>query len=652
MDDASATMHVDWIRLFNDWRQILQMPIEINAEQIIGGGQPLTGVNDVNVTATLTGTPLTALLKPVTITLGWTGTLSATRGGTGIGSYAVGDLLYADTTTTLARLADVAVGSLLVPGGVGVAPSWSVTPTLTGSLSIIPTIDPLNALLLQGDAANAAILAIHNSYAIGIDVYTHSNSGFRAPYMNFYKSRGTQASPTAPTLTGYEMDSIGGINFGGWSGAAYVQSAAILTQVDQNWSVGNTGAHISIYGRNNSSGSVQQIAQFGGLDPADAAALNAAGTTNNILFYRPLVWSGNSVNNPGLFYSSSPARISVKTANNAEFAALSVGPVLIAAGTIAAGTSPIKLTSGPVLTTAEAGAIEFLTDTFFATITTGAARKGIVLDNGSRLTSGSIPIATTNGRLIDGPSFPGGVLGVTSGGTGTGTAFTAGSVVFAGASGVYTQDNANLFWDDTNDALGIGTASPSTHLHVKGALLGGYVSKIECTGADLFNAFVSTSGSAEYGIFADALYFQALTTLAAGIRFYGNSGATVHLQIATSGRIGLGMTAPTAPTAQAHLSAGTATASTAPLKFTSGTNLTTAEAGAMEYNGTNLFFTRAGTVRENVLVAIDNVAAPTTSIGVAIVNYYGANATNYLGDPNRWLSVNVLGATYKIPLYT
>ena len=107
----------------------------------------------------------------------------------------------------------------------------------------------------------------------------------------------------------------------------------------------------------------------------------------------------------------------------------------------------------------------------------------------------------------------------------------------------------------------------------------------------------------------------------------------------------------TTPTALVHIAAGTATASTAPLKFTSGTNTTTAEAGAMEYNGTNLFFTRAGTVRENVLVAIDNVAAPTTSIGVAIVNYYGANATNYLGDPNRWLSVNVLGNTYKIPLY-
>jgi len=49
------------------------------------------------------------------------------------------------------------------------------------------------------------------------------------------------------------------------------------------------------------------------------------------------------------------------------------------------------------------------------------------------------------------------------------------------------------------------------------------------------------------------------------------------------------------PTARLHLIAGTATASTAPLKFTSGTNLTTAEAGAMEFNGTNLFFSPSTT---------------------------------------------------------
>lgn len=53
-------------------------------------------------------------------------------------------------------------------------------------------------------------------------------------------------------------------------------------------------------------------------------------------------------------------------------------------------------------------------------------------------------------------------IGVARGGTGTATQFTAGSIVFAGASGVYTQDNANLFWDDTNNRLGVGTATPDS----------------------------------------------------------------------------------------------------------------------------------------------------------------------------------------------
>ena len=141
------------------------------------------------------------------------------------------------------------------------------------------------------------------------------------------------------------------------------------------------------------------------------------------------------------------------------------------------------------------------------------------------------------------------------------------------------------------------------------------------------------------------------TSATAPIIFHtnGTAAANERLRIDAGGNVGIGVTG---PTAVLHLKAGTATASSAPLKFTSGTNLTTAEAGACEYNGTNLFFTRAGTVRENVLVAIDNVAAPSTSVGVAITNYYGSAATNFLGDPNRWLSVNVLGSTYKIALYT
>lgn len=57
-----------------------------------------------------------------------------------------------------------------------------------------------------------------------------------------------------------------------------------------------------------------------------------------------------------------------------------------------------------------------------------------------------------------------GTLGVTNGGTGTATAFTAGSILFAGASGVYSQNNGSFFWDNSNARLGLGTSTPSERL--------------------------------------------------------------------------------------------------------------------------------------------------------------------------------------------
>lgn len=90
-------------------------------------GAALTKTDDTNVTLTLGGTPTTALLRAASLTLGWTGTLAATRGGTGQGTYVIGDLLYASTTSALSRLAAVAAGSYLRSAGTGTAPVWSTT---------------------------------------------------------------------------------------------------------------------------------------------------------------------------------------------------------------------------------------------------------------------------------------------------------------------------------------------------------------------------------------------------------------------------------------------------------------------------------------------------------------------------------------------
>lgn len=61
-----------------------------------------------------------------------------------------------------------------------------------------------------------------------------------------------------------------------------------------------------------------------------------------------------------------------------------------------------------------------------------------------------------------------GVLPVANGGTGVVAAFTAGSVIFSDGTKL-DQDNANFFWDNANNRLGIGTNSPLRSLHISGS---------------------------------------------------------------------------------------------------------------------------------------------------------------------------------------
>lgn len=87
-----------------------------NAANITSGTLPVARLNGSYTGITGVGT----------LTAGtWNGgAVDAAYGGTGQSSYAVGDLLYASTTTSLAKLADVATGNALVSGGVGTAPAW------------------------------------------------------------------------------------------------------------------------------------------------------------------------------------------------------------------------------------------------------------------------------------------------------------------------------------------------------------------------------------------------------------------------------------------------------------------------------------------------------------------------------------------------
>jgi hypothetical protein len=76
---------------------------------------------------------------------------------------------------------------------------------------------------------------------------------------------------------------------------------------------------------------------------------------------------------------------------------------------------------------------------------------------------------------------------------------TPGSVIFAGAGGALSQDNANFFWDDANNRLGIGTAAPAATLHVVGTA---QVSGNTSVGGDLTVAGNTTLGNAATNVVA------------------------------------------------------------------------------------------------------------------------------------------------------
>lgn len=82
-----------------------------------------------------------------------------------------------------------------------------------------------------------------------------------------------------------------------------------------------------------------------------------------------------------------------------------------------------------------------------------------------------------------------------------------------------------------------------------------------------------------------------------GVITFRTGADALRLIILYNGNVGIG--SGTVPSAYLHIKAGTAAAGTAPLKLTSGTNLTTPESGAFEFDGTNLYFTVGG-VRKTV----------------------------------------------------
>ena len=123
-------------------------------------GAALSKTDDTNVTMTLGGTPLTALLRATSMTLGWAGQLSLTRGGTNGNLVAsLGGIVWSDAAQ-MQILAGTATASKMLLSGASATPSWST--------STIPSS--------AGATANKALVSDGTNYVLSTVTFPNASA--------------------------------------------------------------------------------------------------------------------------------------------------------------------------------------------------------------------------------------------------------------------------------------------------------------------------------------------------------------------------------------------------------------------------------------------------------------------------------------------
>jgi len=191
--------------------QIVAAAFAITAGTVTGyvpaSGKTLT----VNNSMTFNGTDATTMTFPSA-----SKTLAANDGSNWtFASQAIGDIPVASSTTAYGNLADVATGSVLTSGGVGVTPTWSSTPTFAGT-NITGTAPSLTA----GAISSQGSLATLNAAPAGT----------------------LTGTVLAPSVVSSSLTSIGTITTGVWHGTAltstYLPSATVYNNQANTYSTG------------------------------------------------------------------------------------------------------------------------------------------------------------------------------------------------------------------------------------------------------------------------------------------------------------------------------------------------------------------------------------------------------------------------------
>jgi hypothetical protein len=201
-------------------------------------------------------------------------------------------------------------------------------------------------------------------------------------------------------------------------------------------------------------------------------------------------------------------------------------------------------------------------------------------------------------------------------------ALTSGSVLFSNGTTI-AQNNANLFWDDTNNRLGIGTASPAEKLHITGNL------RLGLSGN---NGFYISWGQNEVGSTGDFARILGIRTSGTGnqaghLTFQtkepsGGTSPTERLRITDLGNVLIGTTTDAGYKLDVNGTArvkgvGTTTGVTLSVQNSSSTNLLTiTDAGSFTTQTSN--FSSVVTNNTNSFQVTGSIAAIRVGSSVSI----------------------------------
>ncbi len=175
--------------------------------------------------------------------------------------------------------------------------------------------------------------------------------------------------------------------------------------------------------------------------------------------------------------------------------------VTIRAGTATAGTAPLKFTSGTLLSTPEAGAVEFNADSFYFTITTGTVRKKVAIYDDSSGANGDLHYRDSSGNLV---RLGIGAAGKTLRSTGSIPAWSDATFTTSTKSSSYTISNTDtvIFANASSGAvtitLPLASGSGGYRFYVKRTDGSANACSVGVSGSDTIDGQSSISLSAQY----------------------------------------------------------------------------------------------------------------------------------------------------------